>query len=162
MIIISDTTLIISLIKINRLDLLEKLFVEVLIPNAVFKELTTNTLFTNEAEIVKKSSFLKVSSVQNQKSLQLLQAVSGLDDGESEAIILADELKSNILLMDERKGRKVAQKLGINITGTIGILIQAYNEGMISDVEVKSYLNQLKNTNIRLSDSLIQQALSLL
>lgn len=162
MIIISDTTPIISLIKINRLDLLEKLFVEVLIPNAVFKELTTNTLFTNEAEIVKKSSFLKVSSVQNQKSLQLLQAVSGLDDGESEAIILADELKSNILLMDERKGRKVAQKLGINITGTIGILIQAYNEGMISDVEVKSYLNQLKNTNIRLSDSLIQQALSLL
>ena len=162
MIIISDTTPIISLIKINRLDLLEKLFVEVLIPNAVFKELTTNNLFTNEAEIVKKSSFLKVSSVQNQKSLQLLQAVSGLDDGESEAIILADELKSNILLMDERKGRKVAQKLGINITGTIGILIQAYNEGMISDVEVKSYLNQLKNTNIRLSDSLIQQALSLL
>lgn len=162
MIIISDTTPIISLIKINRLDLLEKLFVEVLVPNAVFKELTTNTLFTNEAEIVKKSSFLKVSSVQNQKSLQLLQAVSGLDDGESEAIILADELKSNILLMDERKGRKVAQKLGINITGTIGILIQAYNEGMISDVEVKSYLNQLKNTNIRLSDSLIQQALSLL
>ena len=162
MIIISDTTPIISLIKINRLDLLEKLFVEVLIPNAVFKELTTNTLFTNESEIVKKSSFLKVSSVQNQKSLQLLQAVSGLDDGESEAIILADELKSNILLMDERKGRKVAQKLGIKITGTIGILIQAYNEGMISDVEVKSYLNQLKNTNIRLSDSLIQQALSLL
>ena len=162
MLIISDTTPIISLIKINRLDLLEKLFVEVLIPNAVFKELTTNNLFTNEAEIVKKSSFLKVSSVQNQKSLHLLQAVSGLDDGESEAIILADELKSNILLMDERKGRKVAQKLGIKITGTIGILIQAYNEGMISDVEVKSYLNQLKNTNIRLSDSLIQQALSLL
>lgn len=162
MIIISDTTPIISLIKINRLDLLEKLFVEVLIPDAVFKELTTNTLFTNEAEIVKKSSFLKVSSVQNQKSLQLLQAVSGLDDGESEAIILADELKSNILLMDERKGRKVAQRLGINITGTIGVLIQAYNEGMISDVEVKSYLNQLKNSNIRLSESLIQQALSLL
>lgn len=162
MIIISDTTPIISLIKINRLDLLEKLFVEVLIPDAVFKELTTNTLFTNEAEIVKKSSFLKVSSVQNQKSLQLLQAVSGLDDGESEAIILADELKSNILLMDERKGRKVAQKLGITITGTIGILIQAYNEGIISDIEVKSYLNQLKNSNIRLSESLIQQALSLL
>ena len=81
MIIISDTTPIISLIKINRLDLLEKLFGEIIIPEAVFKELTTNTAFENEAEIVKKSSFLKISSVQNRKSLELLQVISGLDEG---------------------------------------------------------------------------------
>ena len=162
MIVVSDTTPIISLIKINRLDLLEKLFKEVLIPDAVFSELTTNTIFADEAEIVKASSFLKTSSVQNRKALQLLQAVSGLDDGESEAIILADELKSEVLVIDERKGRKVAQKLGIKITGTVGILIQAYNEKMISAEEIKTYLTQLKNSNIRLSDSLIQQAMSLL
>ncbi len=162
MIIISDTTPIISLIKINRLDLLEKLFGEIIIPEAVFKELTTNTAFENEAEIVKKSSFLKISSVQNRKALELLQVISGLDEGESEAIILADELKSNVLVIDEKKGRKVAKKLGITITGTIGILIQAYNEKMISEIEIKSYLYQLKNNNIRLSDSLIQQAISLL
>ena len=73
MTIISDTTPIISLIKINRLDLLEKLFEEVLIPEAGYRELTTNTLFENEAKIVKTSSFLKTSSVKNRKSLQLLQ-----------------------------------------------------------------------------------------
>ena len=61
MTIISDTTPIISLIKINRLDLLEKLFEEVLIPEAVYRELTTNALFENEAKIVKTSSFLKTS-----------------------------------------------------------------------------------------------------
>ena len=162
MTIISDTTPIISLIKINRLDLLEKLFEEVLIPEAVYRELTSNALFENEAKIVKTSSFLKTSSVQNRKSLQLLQAVSGLDDGESEAIILADELKSDVLIMDERKGRKVAEKLGIKITGTVGVLLQSYSENMISSDEIKTYLDQLKNSNIRLSESLIQKALEML
>ena len=162
MIVISDTTPIITLIKINHIDLLEKLFGEVFIPEAVFHELTTNTAFADEAEIVKASSFLKVKTVQNQQSLSILQAVSGLDDGESEAIILAGELGSDALIIDERKGRKIAQKLGITITGTIGILIQAHNENMISTENAKLYLEQLKNSNIRLSEALIQEALSML
>ena len=123
MIVISDTTPIVSLIKINRIDLLEKLFEEVCIPEAVFRELTTNTMFENEAEVVKNSPFLKTIPV---------------------------------------KDRKVAQKLGITITGTIGILIQAHDEKMISTEDIKLYLEQLKNSNIRLSDSLIQEALSML
>lgn len=162
MIIVSDTTPIISLIKINRLDLLQKLFGEVLIPEAVYRELTTNAVFKNEADRVKDSDFLKTASVKNRKALEVLQAASGLDDGESEAIILADELHSDALIIDERKGRKVAQKLGIKITGTIGIMLQAHTENMISSDEIKMYLEQLKNSNIRLSDSLIREALSLL
>lgn len=162
MIIISDTTPIISLIKINRLDLLEELFGEVLIPDAVFRELTTNVTFKEEADIVKSSEFIKVSSIQNRKSLEILQAASGLDAGESEAIILADELKSDVLIIDERRGRKVAQNLGIAITGTIGILIQAYHEKILSEEEVKSCFKYLKNSSIRLSDTLIQEALSIM
>lgn len=162
MIIISDTTPIISLIKINRLDLLEELFGEVLIPDAVFRELTTNVTFKKEADIVKSSEFIKVSSIQNRKSLEILQAASGLDAGESEAIILADELKSDVLIIDERRGRKVAQNLGIAITGTIGILIQAYHEKILSEEEVKSCFEYLKNSSIRLSDTLIQEALSIM
>ena len=162
MIIISDTTPIISLIKINRLDLLEKWFGEVLVPEAVFRELTTNIAFKNEADIVKSSSFIKTSSIQNRKSLEILQAASGLDDGESEAIILADELKPDVLIIEERRGRKVAQNLGIAISGTVGILIQAHCESMISVDEVKNCFEYLKNSCIRLSDSLIQEALSIM
>lgn len=162
MTVVSDTTPIISLIKINRLDLLQKLFGEICIPEAVYRELTINAAFKNETDIVKASDFLKTSSVQNRKALEVLQAAGGLDDGESEAIILADELHSDALIIDERKGRKVAQKLGIQITGTIGIMIQAHAENMISSDEIKMYLEQLKNSNIRLSDSLIREALSLL
>jgi len=162
MIVISDTTPIVSLIKISRIDLLEKLFGEVCIPEAVFRELTTNTVFEREAKVVQNSPFLKTIPVKNRKSLEILQAASGLDDGESEAIILADELKSDILVIDERKGRKVAQKLGITITGTIGILIQAHDEKIISTEDIKIYLEQLRNSNIRLSESLIREALSIL
>lgn len=162
MIIISDTTPIISLIKINRIDLLEKLFGEVLIPDAVFRELTSNETFKNEADIVKSSNFIKTSSIKDKKSLAILQAASGLDDGESEAIILADELHSDVLIIDERSGRKVAKNLGIAITGTVGVLIQAYYENMISEEDVKTCFEYLKNSSIRLSDSLIQDALSIM
>ena len=76
MTIISDTTPIISLIKINRLDLLEKLFEEVLIPEAVYRELTTNALFENEAKIVKTSSFLKTSFQVSSLSFHSLEETS--------------------------------------------------------------------------------------
>lgn len=162
MIVVSDTTPIISLIKINRLDLLEELFQEVLIPDAVYRELTTNQSFSAEAEEVKKAKFLKVSPVQNKQSIQILQAVSGLDDGESEAIVLAGEKQSDVLIIDERRGRKVAQQLGITITGTVGILVQANDEGMLSKADAKTCLNFLKQSSIRLSENLIQDALDMM
>lgn len=61
--------------------------------------------------------------MQNEKSVTILRNFTGLDSGESEAIILADEKKSDALLMDEHRGRQVAKKVGISITGIIGILI---------------------------------------
>ena len=160
--IVSDTTPIISLIKIERLDLLEKLFGEVVIPVAVFNELTTSKAFRHEAGIVRNARFLKILSVQDAQSQKVLQAVSGLDDGESEAIVLAGEQTESLLVIDERKGRKVAKKLGIAITGTVGILLQAHDEGFISSDEVRENLEALRNSNIRLSDNLIREALSLL
>lgn len=160
MIVVSDTTPIISLIKIEKLELLKNLFGEILIPEAVFRELTTNNLFSDEAEIVKKCEFLNVVSVQNKKSLEVLQKITGLDDGESESIIIVDEQKSDLLIMDERKGRKVAEKMGITLTGTVGILIQAFNEKMISADDVKLCLQNMRNQNIRISESLVEKVLA--
>lgn len=91
MIVVSDTTPIISLLKINRLDLLKKLYGSVLIP----------------------LDFIECYDVRNTQALTILQAVTTLDFGESEAIILAQEHKADVLLMDKAKGRKVAQQLNI-------------------------------------------------
>lgn len=112
MIVVSDTTPLISLLKINRIDLLEKLFGDVLIPQAVFDELTVNERFRLEADEIRQKKFIVVKPVNNPESASILKRAAGLDQGESEAIVLTDELKADLLLMDEAKGRNVSAQMG--------------------------------------------------
>lgn len=146
MIVISDTTPIISLLKINRLDLLEKSFGEVLIPNAVYAELTADSRFIEEARTLKKAPYIKPVSVSNPEAVRILRVATGLDQGESEAIVLTDERKADILLMDEAKGRAISGKMGITVMGTIGILISSYEDGLISAEEVRRCIDDLQRS----------------
>ena len=88
MIVVSDSTPLISLMKVAKLELLHRLFGEVVIPDAVYSEVTTNEEYKAEADLIKKSSFLKVVSVNDNDRVEFLQRATGLDRGESEAIIL--------------------------------------------------------------------------
>ena len=128
MIVVSDTTPLISLLKINRLELLERLFGDVMIPTAVFDELTVDKRFRTEADQIRQKSFIVVKPVNNQESASVLKRATGLDQGESEAIVLTDELEADLLLMDEAKERSVSAQMGLKIMGTIGILMDAYEE----------------------------------
>lgn len=145
MIVVSDTTPMISLLKIDRIDLLEKLFGEVLIPQAVFNELTTDERYRLEAEQIRHRQFITVRAVRNLKSVDILKRATGLDQGESEAIILTDEMNADILLMDEAKGRTVSSQMGFKIMGTIGILIAAYEEESLTADEVRACMEGLQN-----------------
>ena len=106
---------------------------------------------------IKEAEFVKVGEVKNDSSVNILRNVTGLDAGESEAIVMAGEKEADLLLMDEHKGRQVAKKLGIKITGTIGILLQAFDEGMMSKEDVKKCILVLKESNIRISDNLCKK-----
>ncbi len=95
MIVVSDTTPLISLLKVGHLDLLDKYFGEVQIPQAVFDELTSNKRFALEAEEIKKCPYIRVVQIEDDKSVDIIRRVTGLDLGESEAIILTDNLHSD-------------------------------------------------------------------
>ena len=156
MIIVSDATPIISLAKIDKLALLGQFYTEVILPNAVFSEVCRNPAFAVEAEAIRKCSFMKIKTANNPHSIKILKAV-GLDLGESEAIALADTLPDPLLLIDERKGRLIAQNMGIKVIGTLGVLLQAKRAGLIE--QIKPLLDTLVNANIRISEPLYRSIL---
>ena len=156
MIVIADTTPIITLMKLQRLDLLEKLFDTVIVPNAVYEELTSNSNYLTEVQMVVECPFLKRCAVSDRQSIKILREVVGLDAGESEAIALAEENNADLLIIDERKGRRIAKQMELKITGTIGILLQAFDCKILSEEEILSCSERLRNSRIRISDSLFE------
>ena len=159
MIVVSDTTPLIALMKASQLGLLQKLFGTILLPQAVFAELTSNVTFQREAEIIRTCTFLEVVTVPDSGTVDVLRRATGLDLGESEAIVYADSNAADILLMDERKGRLVASSMGLPVMGSIGVLREAYAEKLISADEFRSAISVMQEAGIRLSKRLLQSVL---
>lgn len=159
MIVISDTTPLISLLKIGHLDLLEKKFGSVKIPKAVYDELTSNPRFAEEAECIQRCLFIEVIDVEDTDTVKILRRATGLDLGESEAIILTDKLQADLLLMDEVKGRMVAKQMDLRISGTIGILLSAYDEGNLSADEMRTSIDILKQSGRHIGEKLYNMLL---
>lgn len=111
MIVISDATPIISLIKIECLDVLEKLYKNIIIPKAVYDELIINTDYQDEIDIIKRCTFLEIKNVEENLSVLLLQRQLKLDRGESEAIVLANNINANLIIIDELKARRIAKDM---------------------------------------------------
>lgn len=124
MIVVSDTSVITSLIHIGREQLLAELHGQVLIPLAVEKEL----LRTHEQI----PAFLQVRPARDLAAVMRLQAQ--LDAGEAEAIVLAKETKADLLLIDEKLGRQIAVREGLRISGLLGVCVEAKLIGKISSL----------------------------
>ena len=154
MVVVSDTTAITNLLKVKLLLIIKGLYGQILVPQAVYDELAT---LSAQKKIIDSQKWIKVVEIQNQVLYEKLR--ESLDKGESEAIVLALELDSDFLIIDEAKGRKIARSYGIRIIGLLGILVLAKEEGLIS--QIKPYLKELRDKmGFRVSDKLYEQILS--
>lgn len=160
MIVVSDTTPILSLLKAEKLELLEMLYQKIVVPEAVYDELTANADYKNEREKIVNCPFLSVEKVYNTESVNILRNVTGLDAGESESLVLYGEKKADLLLIDERKGRGVAKKMSVKYVGTVGVLMQAFDESLVTAEEVQKILEILLASDIRLSRRLCNMVLN--
>ena len=115
MIVVSDTSPILNLARIGRLELLVSLYEQVLIPPAVSAELAASRSEAFPAIDAASVSWLILSTPADQD--RVLELRNDLDAGEAEAIVLAVERNAELLLVDERRGRRIAEALGLRITG---------------------------------------------
>lgn len=159
-IIISDTSVITNLAAIDRLTLLPQLYGRVTIPAAVYRELAEIDPPVPGTLEVQTAPWLEVRSVSDREVVESLQEDARLDIGESEAIALALELSAALLLIDERRGRAEADRLGIKITGLLGILVEAKGKSLV--VAVKPLLDDLIATSeFRVSRALYEKILEM-
>lgn len=148
MIVVSDTSPVTALLTIGQAELLQKLFGEVVIPPAIKAELErTHPDFPE---------WLQVRQLRDHARALVYQQV--VDRGEAEAIALAQELQANWLLIDERKGRRLAREAGLPVLGLVGVILIAKRTRLISSA--RSLLGQLeREAGVYLTDELKEAAL---
>lgn len=142
--IISDTSCFIILTNIGELELLHKVYGQIV---------TTLDIATEYGEAL--PEWVEIATVADKYTQQLLEMQ--IDKGESSAIALALETPNSTLILDDYKARKIAELLGITFTGTIGVIIKAKLKGMIPSI--KPLLEKIKQTDFRLSVDIELQAL---
>jgi len=153
MIIVSDTSPINGLAIVGYLWLLQQVYERVLIPPAVADELRRGG--EDDSRIIDALSldWIEVYQPRNYQLTETLQTEYNLDRGESEAIALALELNAEELLINERLGRRQAVRLGLSITGLLGILLVAKHRGLVR--EIRPIIdNLIEQASFRVSASL--------
>jgi predicted nucleic acid-binding protein len=133
MIVISDTSPILNLAVVGKLDILQRLFSTVLIPYGVYEELAIQGKGMPGSKEVQEATWIKVQSVENEALVQSLMGL--LDKGEAEAIALALEVDAQYLLIDETKGKTLAKNKGIRVIGLLGVLLIGKKNGFIHSVK---------------------------
>jgi len=154
--VITNTTPIIALALIGQLDLLRHLYGEVIIPPAVKAEVLAGGPGSIGVAELQEANWIRTLPMQDPRRADLL---SDLDRGEAEVIALAQELNAELVILDERLARRHAKRLGLTLTGTLGVLLKAKERGLVP--VVGSLIDQLQRGGIRLDDALVVEVLRL-
>jgi len=145
-VVISDTSVLIVFSKIEQLDLLKNVYTKVYTTPEIIKE------FGEEAP-----EWIIVESVTDKKYQESLE--TQIDKGEASALALAKDYDDCLILLDDLKARKLAAKLNLKFTGSLGIIHKAKQLGLIEGV--KPMINKLMETDFRISDAVLSEILRL-
>ena len=158
LIVVSNTSPLTNLAAIGLLDVIHRILGQILIPQAVFGELTFGGVSWPGAAEVASAGWIRIRQIEASHLIDALRLE--LDHGEAEAIALALQVKANLVLIDEQAGREAARYLGLNVMGVVGILVRAKQLGHIENV--LPHLDALRQqAGFYLSESVYRQALSL-
>ncbi len=141
---VSNSSCLIALELIGRLDLLRGLYGTIVVPTAVAGECGSRL-----------PQWVRADAVKNQGMVRSLRLELG--SGESEAIVLAGEVAASRLILDDKKARRIARQLGLPITGTLAVLLRAKQQGLLASV--RDVLDELAASRFRISRDLIQETL---
>lgn len=137
--IVADASCLIVLENNGELNLLEKLFGEILITEEVKTEFGLDL-----------PGWIKVKKIHNKTQQNALELILG--KGEASSISLALENAGSLLIIDEKKGRRIAQEMGVKIIGTLGVVLSARKDGLLDSVE--EFLEKLENAGFYISQNL--------
>lgn len=153
--VVANNTPLVALWVLGCLDLLRDLYGEVLIPRAVHAEFLAAEHTLRQAAL-DQTPWIKPTKLQNpQRTL----AYIGLDQGEAEVLALAEERAARLVIIDELKGRRYAKRLKLPLTGTLGLLLLAKEEGLIP--ALAPLVDKLQNAGLYLDPTLVTQVLQL-
>jgi predicted nucleic acid-binding protein len=142
--VIADTSCFILLDKIGELELLQKVFGSIATTHEIAKEFNKPL-----------PSWVNIQSAANPRYSELLELE--VDKGEVSAIGLALEIDDSFLILDDQKARRLAEKLNLNYTGTLGILLKARQFGIVP--LLKPLLEKIQQTNFRFSEKVFAEIL---
>jgi hypothetical protein len=153
--VVSNTTPLITLVGIGLLDLLPTLYHEIHIPEAVFTEYQAGRVQHPGSPDLATLSWTTVHTVALDPAIP-----ASLDAGEAQAIALARTLNARLLLLDERHGRAVAERLGLPVAGSLTVLLEAKQQGHVPLVApiIDQMIAQGRRISPRLRDEVLRRA----
>ncbi|MFP4672819.1 MAG: DUF3368 domain-containing protein [Desulfohalobiaceae bacterium] len=147
MVVVSNSSPIIHLAKIGKLELLEALYGQVLIPSEVYSECTYTSFYQKEIYYISNAPWISIVQIENTKLFKLLYPE--IDAGEAEALVLSLEVNADLVILDDMEARIKARTLELTVTGTLGVLLKAQKLGLLNSLEDE--IKKLEKNSFRMS-----------
>lgn len=153
--VVANNTPLVALWVLGRVDLLRDLFGEVLIPESVHQEFLATERSVRQQALDNAPWIQATALDQPRRAL----AFAGLDRGEADVLALAEERQARLVIIDERRGRRYARRMGFPLTGTLGVLLLAKERSLVP--RVAPLIEELREAGLYISQGLVEEMLRL-